>query len=204
MPRQAGLSPHVRARVVFAPYITQDFVRGLESFSHIWLIWDFHCLPSSGTVRPTVRPPRLGGNSRVGVFATRSPFRPNPIGISAVRLLSVERGPSLLVAGADLVDGSPIYDIKPYLPYADSIPEARAGYADAVPRQLLRVELPGEAVDLPHDYVDALREVLSQDPRPAYQDDPNRVYHIIFRPYELDFSVSDGTAHVISIRPISP
>ncbi len=204
VPRQAGLSPHVRARVVFAPCITQDFVRGLESFSHIWLIWGFHCLPTSCAVHPTVRPPRLGGNSRVGVFASRSPFRPNPIGISAVRLLSVEEGPTLLVAGADLMDGSPIYDIKPYVPYADSIPDASAGYVDAVPRQLLRVELPEEATALPRDYVDALREVLSHDPRPAYQSDPDRVYHMILRPCELDFTVSDGTAHVTSIRRIAP
>lgn len=204
VPRQAGLTPHVRARIVFEPYITQDFVRGLETFSHIWLIWGFHCLPTSGEVRPTVRPPRLGGNTRVGVFATRSPFRPNPIGISAVRLLSVEKGPALLIAGADLTDGSPIYDIKPYLPYADSIPDARAGYADTVPRQLLRVEIPEDTTPLPRDYAAALREVLAHDPRPAYQDDPDRVYHIILRPCEIDFTVSDGTARVISIRRITP
>ena len=200
VPRQAGLAPHVVASVVFVPGNSQDFVRGLETFSHIWLLWEFHCVETR-TICPTVRPPRLGGNKRIGVFASRSPFRPNPIGLSAVRLLAVQPGPELRVAGADLVDGTPIYDIKPYLAYADSIPDAKSGYVSAAPHESLRVEFPAKLPEgLEPDYIAALRESLEQDPRPAYQKDPDRVYHMILNPCELDFSVSDGTLRVISIR----
>ncbi len=202
VPRQSGLAAHVQASVVFAPEITQDFVRGLESFSHIWLLWGFHCLDEQ-TIRPTVRPPRLGGNKRVGVFASRSPFRPNPIGLSAVRVLAVEPGPVLRVAGADMVDGTPIYDIKPYLPYADSIPDASSGFVASTPCKLLRVELPKEMpAGLDSDYISALCESLAQDPRPAYQDDPARVYHMILHPCELDFTVSGGVLRVSTLRRI--
>jgi len=153
-------------------------VRGIESFSHLWLIWGFHCNETAGW-HPTVRPPRLGGNTRVGVFATRSPFRPNGLGLSVVRLLSVEPGPVLRVSGADMVDGTPIYDIKPYIPYADSLPEATGGFTET-PRTMLEVQLdctlPRAATP---EWSLAMQEVLAQDPRPAYQDDPERVYHII-------------------------
>ena len=200
VPRQSGLAPHVQASVVFSPSITQDYVRGLETFSHIWLIWGFHCVTEE-SVHATVRPPRLGGNTRIGVFASRSPFRPNPIGLSAVRLLAVEPGPVLRVAGADLVDGTPVYDIKPYLPYADCIEGASSGFVDSAPRELLSVELPESMPQgLPPEYREALCESLAQDPRPAYQDDPERVYHMILRPCELDFVVSGGVLRVTSIR----
>ena len=195
VPRQSGLAPHVQASVIFSPSITQDHVRGLETFSHIW-----HCV-EEGSAHATVRPPRLGGNARIGVFASRSPFRPNPIGLSAVRLLAVEAGPVLRVAGADLVDGTPVYDIKPYLPYADCIEGASSGFVDSAPRELLSVELPETLPSgLPPEYREALCESLAQDPRPAYQDDPERVYHMILHPCELDFTVSDGVLRVTSIR----
>ena len=200
VPRQSGLAPHAQASIVFTPQITHEHVRGLESFSHIWLIWRFHEV-EVGHVHPTVRPPRLGGNTRMGVFASRSPFRPNPIGLSAVRLLAVEPGPLLRIAGADLVNGTPIYDIKPYLPYADSIPGASSGFVDSVPRALLAVELPERLPqDLPPGYPAALCESLAQDPRPAYQDGPDRVYHMVFTPCELDFTVSQGVLRVSAIR----
>ncbi len=200
VPRQSGLAPHVQASVVFSPHITRDHVRGLESFSHIWLIWGFHRV-AENCLHPTVRPPRLGGNTRIGVFASRSPFRPNRIGLSAVRLLAVGSEPTLRVAGADLVDGTPIYDIKPYLPYADCITDASSGFTDAEPREPLSVELPDQLPPgLPPDYREALYESLAQDPRPAYQDDPERTYHMVLHPCELDFTVSSGVLRVSSIR----
>ena len=206
VPRQSGLAPHVSARVDFTPaYRHEDYVRGLSAFSHIWLIWGFHC-HSSAEVHATVRPPRLGGNTRLGVFATRSPFRPNGLGLSAVRLLAVEPGPALLIAGADMVDGTPVYDIKPYIPYADSIPEADGAFAATAPCSgLLSVELPQK---LPHglsqEWLAALREILLQDPRPAYQNDPTRTYHLIFHPCEVDFCVEPGgTLRVLTLRRLS-
>lgn len=202
VPRQAELAPHVVSEIRFEPaFRLPECVRGLEQFSHIWLIWGFHC-NEGAPWHPTVRPPRLGGNTRMGVFATRSPFRPNGLGLSAVRLLAVEEGPVLRVSGADMVDGTPIYDIKPYIPYADSLPAASAGFT-AQPWELLQVQVPQALSDaLPPDCLAALRETLAQDPRPAYQHDPTRVYHLLFKPYEVTFRVEDGTVFVQTIRPM--
>lgn len=204
VPRQSGLAPHVICRLEFtAAFRHPDFVRGLAEFSHLWLIWGFHC-NSSAEVRATVRPPRLGGNTRIGVFATRSPFRPNPLGLSAVRLLAVEAGPALRISGADMVDGTPVYDIKPYIPYTDSIPDATASFAATAPQANLRIELPPQLpAELSAEWLQALQESLAQDPRPAYQDDPARVYHLAFRPYEVDFCVADGVLRVLSFRHMS-
>ena len=209
IPRQSGLVDELRATIVFQPeYRNPDALRGLEDFSHIWLIWQF-----SQAVReewsPTVRPPRLGGNRRLGVFATRSPFRPNPIGLSSVRLegieLDTERGPVLHVAGADLLDGTPIYDIKPYLPYADSHPEAAGGFTDQVERRLLAVDCPEELLErLPEEKRAALLGVLAGDPRPSYQGDPRRVYGMAFAGWEVKFSVDGERLAVQSILPAEP
>ncbi len=204
VPRQAGLVEALTATVVFAPpYRAIEALRGIEGFSHLWLLWEF-----SGSVRqgwsPTVRPPRLGGNGRMGVFATRSPFRPNPIGLSCVRLLGVEResplGPLLHVAGADLVDGTPIYDVKPYVPYADCRPEATGGFAAAGQDYLLKVDIPAPALmGVPEDKREALRGVLAQDPRPAYQRD-GRMYGLRFAGLEVKFTVQGRTLTVRSIQ----
>lgn len=200
VPRQPGLV-ECEARVVFEPeYRVPEAVRGLEEFDYLWLIWQFHMVEREGW-SPTVRPPRLGGNKRVGVFATRSPFRPNPIGLSCVRLLRMEPGPVLVIQGADLVDGTPIYDIKPYLPYADSHPDARGGFAAAAPPAALRVEdLEGQLDALPEDLADALRQSLSQDPRPHYQDNPDRIYAMLFDCWEVRFRVSEGAARIVSVK----
>ena len=195
IPRQSGLVDSLRAAVVFEPeYRREEAVRGLEEFSHIWLIWQF-----SQAVRedwsPTVRPPRLGGNKRLGVFATRSPFRPNHLGLSAVRLEGVELhrtlGPVLHVAGADLMDGTPIYDVKPYVPYADAYPQAAGGFVDQVERRPLAVECPPELLELVEpEKRPALLGVLAQDPRPSYQTDPDRVYGMTFAGVEIRFTVA--------------
>lgn len=200
VPRQPGLAPHVVCEIVFEPaFRNPECVRGIDAFSHLWLIWGFH--RNGNEWHPTVRPPRLGGNSRLGVFATRSPFRPNPLGLSAVKLVSVEPGPVLRVSGADLVDGTPIYDIKPYIPYADSIPDAAQGFT-AAPWEPLEVRLPSS---LPPQatppWLQALKEVLAQDPRPAYQDDPNRDYHLILSPLEVTFRVQGNVLTVTRIAP---
>lgn len=198
VPRQGNLAPHVISEIIFEPpYRNPECVRGLEAFSHLWLIWKFH--HNGETWHPTVRPPRLGGNTRLGVFATRSPFRPNGLGLSVVKLLSVEPGPVLRVSGADMVDGSPIYDIKPYVPYADSIPEAAGGFT-SVARPLLQVEWQTVRPDEPAEWVAALEETLAQDPRPAYQDDAQRVYHLLFLPWEISFRVENGKACIIRLR----
>lgn len=197
VPRQGNLAPHVVSEIVFeAPFRSEDCIRGLESFSHLWLIWKFH--HNREEWHPTVRPPRLGGNTRLGVFATRSPFRPNGLGLSVVKLLSVEEGPVLRVSGADMVDGTPIYDIKPYVPYADSIPDAAEGFT-AVPRSTLRVEWQTPKPHQPTEWVMALEETLSQDPRPAYQQDPQRLYHLVFRPCEVTFRVENDTAFILKV-----
>jgi len=196
IPRQSGLVDALQAKIVFEPqYRSPEAVRGLEAFSHIWLIWQFS-RAVRGDWSPTVRPPRLGGAKRVGVFATRSPFRPNALGLSAVRLDSVrlERGtgPVLYIAGADLLDGTPIYDIKPYLPYADAYPNATGGFTDRVSRQRLAVECPPEYLSkVAADKREALLGVLAEDPRPPYQQDPERVYGMEFADVEVRFSV-DG------------
>ena len=206
IPRQSGLVEELKAAVVFEPeYRNPDALRGLEDFSHLWLIWEF-----SQAVRqswsPTVRPPRLGGNKRLGVFATRSPFRPNPIGLSCVRLDRVEldtpQGPVLHVLGADLMDGTPIFDIKPYLPYADCRPQASGGFTQQVERKLLKVDCPEQLLrQVPQDRRQALLGVLANDPRPSYQQDPGRVYGMEFAGFEVRFSVSDGTLAVRQIQP---
>ena len=206
IPRQSGLVEELRSAVVFEPeYRNPDALRGLEGFSHLWLIWQF-----SQAVReswsPTVRPPRLGGNVRMGVFATRSPFRPNPIGLSCVRLERIEQhpqwGPVLWVAGADLMDGTPIYDVKPYLPYADCRPEAVGGFASQPKEASLRVECPLELLEpVEESRRAALLGVLAQDPRPTYQHDPDRVYGLAFGGWEVKFTVAED---VLTVREIAP
>ena len=204
IPRQSGLVEELRAYVVFEPaYRNADALRGLEEFSHIWLIWCF-----SENVRntwsPTVRPPRLGGNQRMGVFATRSSFRPNALGLSCVRLLGIEQHPQwgtmLVVAGADLMDGTPIFDIKPYLLTTDCHPEATKGFTALNADYTLPVEIPEQLLrKVPASKVDALRAVLSQDPRPAYQHDENRTYKFTFAGMEVSFSVKNGVVIVSSV-----
>ena len=209
VPRQAGLVKELRATIVFAPeYRNPEALRGLDGFSHLWLIWEFsQCVGKPWS--PTVRPPRLGGNARMGVFATRSPFRPNPIGLSCVELVGVEehtpQGPVIYVAGADLMDGTPIYDIKPYIPFADCRPDASEGYTAQTRGYRLEVRCPeGLRADLPAGKWEALAGVLSGDPRPSYQEDPERVYGMKFAGYEVGFTVADSVLTVCRIRPVRP
>ena len=205
VPRQSGLVDALKSTVVFErPYRSPDALRGLEGFSHIWLIWVFH-QSQREQWSPTVRPPRLGGNQRVGVFASRSPFRPNPIGLSSVRLERIEQtdalGPVLHIQGADLMDGTPILDIKPYLPYGDCHPEAAGGFASAPARPTLEVDIPPALLErLPQDRRDALREVLALDPRPRYQQDPERVYGFSFAGREIKFTVDGAVLRVTDIQ----
>ncbi len=204
IPRQSGLVSDLRAQVVFEPeFRNPDAVRGLEDFSHIWLIWQFS-QAAGRPWSPTVRPPRLGGNRRMGVFATRSPFRPNSIGLSAVRLerveLHPELGPVLYVAGADLLDGTPIYDVKPYLPYADTCPDALGGFTDRVERRRLTVDCPEALLErVPAEKRSALLGVLAEDPRPSYQADPSRVYGMAFAGREVRFTVDGERLTVLEI-----
>ena len=201
IPRQSGRAPSLTAEIVFtAEYRNPDALRGIQDFSHLWLLFDFSKAHKTDW-SPTVRPPRLGGNTRVGVFASRSPFRPNPIGLSCVKLLRVEdRGADgfvLIVAGADLLDGTPILDIKPYIPFADCITDATGGYAAAHEHDKLQVHFPDALLSvLPEDKRAGLIECLSDDPRPSYQDDPDRVYGLVFGNYEVKFTVQDGTLTV--------
>ena len=203
IPRQSGLVDSLVARIVFQPeYRNADALRGIEGFSHLWLIWEFS--KSVGKPwSPTVRPPRLGGNARLGVFATRSPFRPNPVALSCVRLLSVEQspeGPCLLVAGADLMDGTPIYDIKPYIPYADCHPEALGGFTAKAEDYILEVNFPEALLQLlPPDRRTAAVEVLSHDPRPSYQNDPERIYGMSFAGKNIRFRIEDKTLTVLEV-----
>ncbi len=205
IPRQSGLVEELKAAIVFEPeFRNPDALRGLEGFSHLWLIWQFSKAVRQGW-SPTVRPPRLGGNERMGVFATRSPFRPNPIGLSCVRLEGVELhselGPVIHVAGADLMDGTPIYDIKPYLPYADCKPDAVGGFASAPKEATLRVSCSEELLTrLPADRRDALLAVLAQDPRPTYQNDPERVYGMGFAGCNVRFRVEGDVLTVMEIQ----
>ena len=204
VPRQSGLVQQLEARIVFEPeFRNKDAVRGLEGFSHIWLLWQF-----SQAVRdkwsPTVRPPRLGGNKRIGVFATRAPFRPNNIGLSSVRLVGIDmdgpEAPVLRIAGADLMDGTPIFDIKPYLSYTDSHPDAVGGFADEHVFDTLQVEFPPKLLEkVPPDKRDALVGVLAGDPRPSYQSDPERLYGFGFAGLEVRFTVSGD---VLTVRDI--
>ena len=202
VPRQSGLVPEVISRVVMAEkYSVREAFRGIEDYSHLWLLWEFDRAQQDDW-RPTVRPPRLGGNTRLGVFATRSPFRPNAIGLSCVRLEGVEQtaeGSVLLVSGADLMDGTPIYDIKPYLPYADAHPEALGGFAPS-PKETIEVKSPPELLQkLPEGQREALLGVLAQDPRPQYQNDPERVYGMSFGGWDVKFRVKDGVLTVLSL-----
>lgn len=205
LPRQSGLVDAIKGKIVFEPeYRNADAFRGLEDFSHIWLIWQF-----SEAVRenwsPTVRPPKLGGNTRMGVFATRSPFRPNPIGLSAVRLEKIEftknEGPVLTVSGCDLENGTPIYDIKPYLAYADSRPDATGGFTDTLTLKPLTVHLPENTAQLlTEQQKSTLLSVLEQDPRPSYQEDSERIYGFLFADFEIKFKVSNGHLTVTEIK----
>lgn len=204
IPRQSGLVPQTRARIVFEPeYRNPDALRGIDGYSHLWLIWSFSKAERDGW-SPTVRPPRLGGNTRMGVFATRSPFRPNAIGLSCVTLedilLHTPQGPVLVVGGADLMDGTPIYDIKPYLPHIDSHPEARGGFAAAQADYALRVDFPQALLQkIDEDKREAILGVLAGDPRPAYQSDPERVYGVRYARYNVRFTVENGTLTVCGI-----
>ena len=205
IPRQAGIVEELEAHIVFEPeYRDPEALRGLEGFSHIWLIWQF-----SQAVRadwsPTVRPPRLGGNTRMGVFATRSPFRPNALGLSCVRLLGIEdsrEGKILRVAGADLMDGTPIFDIKPYIPYADCKPEAESGFAPDPGAQLTVEFLPEAEKHIPPEKRQALRGVLANDPRPRYKQDGERVYALEFAGREVKFQVKDKVLRVLSAEAL--
>ncbi len=204
VPRQSGLADEMISTIVFEPeYRVEEALRGIEEFSHLWLIWAFDRTERE-TWSPTVRPPRLGGNERVGVFATRSPFRPNAVGLSCVRLAGTEKtreGTVLKVAGADLVNGTPIYDIKPYLPYADCIPEATGGFTDRTDKRRVEVDFAPEARGkLTPEEETALRSVLKEDPRPAYQDDPERVYGFGFAGKQVRFMVRDGVLTVTGIE----
>jgi tRNA-Thr(GGU) m(6)t(6)A37 methyltransferase TsaA len=208
VPRQSGLVDTLTATIVFEPdYRNPDALRGLEEFSHIWLLWQF-----SETMRdhwsPTVRPPRLGGNARLGVFSTRSPFRPNAIGLSSVRLEHIEldspSGPILHISGADLMDGSPIYDIKPYLPYTDSHPEARCHPAFQQDKRPLLVAFPSNLLCLiPPERQEALMDVLAQDPRPSYHAKPDRIYGLTFYTFDIRFTVSGNQLTVCDVVDLS-
>lgn len=205
IPRQSGVADAVRARIVFEPgYREPDAVRGLEEYSHIWLIWQFS--ENTGSEwSPTVRPPRLGGNERVGVFATRSPFRPNFLGLSAVELEKVEisptLGPVLHVKGADLLDGTPIFDVKPYIPYSDAKPEAKGGFTDTKSFHRLMVRIPPELCDkLGSDTARELMQVLESDPRPQYHKDPERVYGMSYAGFEVKFRVCGDELTVTDIE----
>ena len=204
IPRQSGLVEELTANVVFTPEFRDPAaLRGIGGFSHLWLIWEFSKARREGW-SPTVRPPRLGGNQRMGVFATRSPCRPNPIGLSCVRLLEVRQdralGPVLIVAGADLMDGTPIYDIKPYLPYADCKPDAAGGFASQPKEASLEVDCPPALLArVPEEKRPALLAVLAQDPRPQYQNDPKRIYGMSFAGLEVRFQVVEGRLMVTEI-----
>ena len=204
VPRQPGLVPEVVSTIVFEPeYRVPEALRGLEGYSHLWVIWQFHQAQREQW-SPTVRPPRLGGNTRVGVFATRSPFRPNPIGLSVVKLEAIERderfGMVLRVSGADMVDGTPVLDIKPYVPYADCIPEATGGFTQTVEKRTVSVDCPEALLSrVPPEKREALLGVLRQDPRPAYQHDPERVYGFGFAGMEVRFRVKEDALTVVDI-----
>jgi len=207
IPRQSGLVEQLRSTIVFEPeFRNPDALRGIEDFSHLWIIWQF-----SEAVRsdwsPTVRPPRLGGNTRLGVFATRSPFRPNSLGLSSVKLLGVEHtekyGTVLHVGGADLMDGTPIFDIKPYIPYGDSHPDATGGFTDHADDFILKVNFPQDLLSrLPADKQDAAIAVLSHDPRPSYQRKPGRIYGLCFAGFDIRFTVEEDTLTVVEITEL--
>lgn len=204
LPRQSGLAGRLDGRIVFRPeFRNPDALRGLageKGFDRIWLIWGFSEVPEDKPWQPTVRPPRLGGNVRMGVFATRSPFRPNRLGLSCVKILSVAPdGSEIRVAGADLMDGTPVYDIKPYVVYADSFPDAATGFATGAPQPRLKVEWETASPLSPEDTA-ALEQVLALDPRPAYQDEPGKRYGMAFGAYDVAFTVVDGTLTIKTIE----
>ena len=219
LPRQSGLVPELVSTIVFEPeFRVPEALRGIETYSHLWIIWGFHqairdggkgsaadeAQQGEGAWRPTVRPPRLGGNTRMGVFATRSPFRPNPLGLTVVKLLAVEdsaEGKVLVVSGADMMDGTPVYDVKPYLPYVDSIPEAVGGFTEEKAAYHLSVDFPEELLEqVPQKQREALLGVLAQDPRPAYQKDERRVYGFAYAGMDVRFTVRGDTLTVVEIR----
>lgn len=205
VPRQSLICPEIKSRIVFEKeYRNTDAIRGLEGFSHLWLIWQFSEFMDHKEAL-TVRPPRLGGNKRVGVFATRSPFRPNPIGLSSVRLESVildkKDGPVLIVSGADMMSGTPIYDIKPYISYSDSHPYATGGFTDDVKFEKLRIEAE-DGVIIPSEIRGDIEAILSEDPRPQYHHDDERVYGISYSGYNIKFRVKDKILTIVSIESI--
>ena len=207
IPRQSGLVEELRSTIIFEPeYRNTDALRGIDGFSHLWIIWQF-----SEAVRtewsPTVRPPRLGGNTRMGVFATRSPFRPNNLGLSCVKLLCVEEteeyGAVLHVGGADLMDGTPIFDIKPYIPYADSHPDASGGFTDTADDFLLQVDFPTDLLTiLPAEKQGSAVQLLSHDPRPSYQHKPGRVYGLTFAGFDIRFTVEERSLTVVGVEQV--
>ncbi len=222
IPRQSQEASIIETKIVFDPTFRDDnMLRGIEGFSHLWLIWEFNdrCAERPLTLqdrdserhyRATVRPPRLGGNTRMGVFATRSPFRPNRLGLSSVELIRVEKTPNegtvLIVRGADLLDGTPIYDIKPYLTYSDSHPQARNGFGEETKNYKLRVvwniHHPQSTTNYPQSTILQIEEILSQDPRPAYQDDPKRIYKLDYAGWKVSFRVEGDTAYILQISPL--
>lgn len=205
IPRQSAVASGVRSIIVFEPeYRNRDAVRGLEGFSHIWLIWEFSANRRDKEFRPTVRPPRLGGNSHMGVFATRSPFRPNPIGLSCVEIDHIEKDGSIVVKGADLMDGTPIYDIKPYIGYTDCKPDAECGFTEGLDERKLTVKWETEHAQIPQDEVAEIEDILQNDPRPSYQDDPGRVYGMYYRDLNIRFTIDGGGClRIISVENTS-
>jgi tRNA-Thr(GGU) m(6)t(6)A37 methyltransferase TsaA len=207
IPRQSGLAENLRSTIVFEPeFRNADALRGIEGYSHLWLIWQFSEAVRAGW-SPTVRPPRLGGNTRMGVFATRSPFRPNSLGLSSVRLLGVEQTPNegtvLHVAGADLMDGTPIFDIKPYIPYGDCHTDATGGFTDTAGDFLLQVDFPEPLLNrLPQDKRDAAIGVLSHDPRPSYQRKADRIYGLTFAGFDIRFQVAKDQLTVVEVTKV--
>ena len=222
IPRQSRKDSCIETHIIFThAYRVREALRGIEDYSHLWLLWGFSEIDTFETLKtvetatqsphwsPTVRPPRLGGNKRMGVFATRSPFRPNPIGLTSVKLLRIEDTPNnglvLVVSGADLLDGTPIYDIKPYLAFSDSHPEAKSGFAEATQDYHLEVQISKHLLqEIQHKGCpwDAIKEILSQDPRPAYQNDPERIYHLDYANWKIDFIVDNSTLYVQNIGEI--
>lgn len=206
IPRQSGLVPEMMSQIIFEPeFRNPDAIRGLEDFSHLWLIWNFS--QSKPTESLTVRPPRLGGNKRIGVFATRSPFRPNPIGLSCVKIEKIEidadLGPVISVLSADLMDGTPIYDIKPYIPYADCIPNAVGGFADNVKEYRLNVNMPSDICGgIDEKFKSALYEILANDPRPSYQNEPERIYSFEFGGYKIRFKADEKNLTLTELKKL--
>ena len=207
IPRQSGLVENLKSTIIFEPeFRNPDALRGIEDFSHLWIIWQFSEAVRSGW-SPTVRPPRLGGNTRMGVFATRSPFRPNNLGLSSVKLLGVEHtaelGTVLHVGGADLMDGTPIFDIKPYIPYGDCHPDATGGFTDSAGEFILKVDFPAHLLQiLPQDKREAAIGVLSHDPRPSYQRKPERIYGLTFAGFDIRFRVREDVLSVVEVNPV--